>query len=141
MTADEDLPTMNEYFQQDGTIGIFVQLPHEGLLNNELDKKVHISHTTLSDRLTTGMELGLLEQTRNPDDHGNSKRYLLTKKGSKVQDMMLGLGLDDAYEQFFEAYTELETGRAKIDDWVESSHIDDPRWPPDNDPDDAQGQF
>lgn len=120
--------------------GILTRLDaEEGFLNKELYERTHISQTTLGDRLEEGKEKELLVETQKPDDHGNAKRYLLTKRGEEVKQKMESLGMDEAYDRFFEAYQKLEAGEESIQEWVADSQIDDPRWPPDRDAADGRG--
>lgn len=132
--SDSNTLGIADYLEKEGVEGILARLDaQEGLLNHELDDCIHISHTTLSDCLKEGVEKDLLIETRNPDDHGNAKRYLLTKRGMEIKRKMESLGMVEAYDQFFEAYQKLENGGDSIQEWVADSEIDDPRWPPDHD--------
>lgn len=134
--SDSETLGLTEYLRKEGVIGILVRLDAtDGLLNGALDERVHISPTTLSKRLDEGMEKDLLTETRNPGDHENAKRYLLTQRGREIQQQIQAIGMDEAYNEFFQAYQEIEQGKAELTDWVNDSRIDEPRWPPDHDPD------
>lgn len=124
------------FIRREGAVGVLARLDAtEGKLNGELEDIVHVSHTTLSERLAEGLDADLVELTRLPEDHGNAKRYRLTHRGKRVQERMQNLKMERTYERFFEANRQLDALTDELIDWVEDSHITDSDWPPRREPD------
>ena len=124
-------PTIPQYFGMKGVEGIFARLePPEGKLNGELENSVDISANTLDDRLRTGEEMGLIEQTLLPGDHGNSKRYVLTERGEAIRDRMVEIEFVETYSLYFETKQLVEIQRGEIQEWLQESDITEPWWPP-----------
>lgn len=130
---EEDVPDIPKYLKQAGTIGILVRLNEsDSKLNKELEEELHISHTTLGKRLRHGVANNILERIDNPADHGNAKRYQLTKRGRELCRKMRHLGTGEAYREFFKWHNRLETNKEQLAEWAKEEHLDDPRWPPDD---------
>jgi len=122
------------FLEREGVIGVLTRLDTEnGLLNGELEDQVHISQTTLSKHLGDAQRLDLVSETRLAGDHGNSKRYVLTDRGEAVVGRLREMGLDEAYEQLFEATQTLNSGKEEVQDWIEDSQVTHPDYPPDRD--------
>jgi DNA-binding HxlR family transcriptional regulator len=137
MSDDSELD-MQSYLSREGAIGVLVRLDVDGgLINKELENLVHVSPTTLASRLKEGIELDLLTVTIDPDDHGNAQRYQLTKRGEELLIQLASRGMDTQYEQFFEAHQQLTEKTAEVQDWLATSNLTDPRWPPDREHEDT----
>lgn len=133
MADDKDIAG---FLQRKGAVGVLVRLDAtDGMLNGELEDQVHVTSSTLSNRLTEGVSEDLLTQTRHPDDHGNAKRYQLTKRGQKVRNKLESQGIDELYDQFFEIHQQLNEETEVVLEWLAESQITRSDWPPDRRPD------
>lgn len=122
------------YLDDEAAAAVLLRLDvKHGRLNGELEEVLHISPTTLSERLTEAQRLDLIERTRLADDHGNSKRYVLTERGQAVVSKLKEHDLKETYEEFFQAHEDLEAGKSEVQDWVEDSTVTHPDYPPESD--------
>lgn len=122
-------------FENDAAIGILLRLDtSDGMLNGELEETIHVSPTTLATGLQKAEEADLIVESRNADDHGNAKRYFLTERGKAIQNQMQVLGMDEAYERFFQSYQKLNEAESDLFERISDAQLDDPRWPSDRDP-------
>lgn len=128
--SDDELG-VSAFLNKKGTVGIFVRLgSDEGMLTTRLTKAVHISSSTVSDRLIEGRKKDFFKIVRKPEDHGNATRNQLTDRGERLRKEIESVGLVDAYEQYFQSIQQLDTGEEELLDWVQESEITDPMWSP-----------
>lgn len=122
------------YLEGEAAAAVLLRLDvKHGRLNGELEEVLHISPTTLSDHLTEAQRLDLIERTRRADDHGNSKRYVLTERGQAVVSKLKEHDLQETYEQFFQAHKDLEVGKSEVQEWLKDSVVTHPDYPPEPD--------
>lgn len=128
--SDEDETQLEVFLDRDGSIGILVNLDtEEGHINKDLQNLVHVVSTTLSRRLTEARQLGLIEVSKNPEDHGNAKRYQLTDRGDALRRRLLSRDVGELYDEFVELHDQLKTEEKALGTWALEKGIDDPRWP------------
>lgn len=133
--GDSDDYDIAGFLQRDGAIGLLTRLDtKEGKLVGEIEAEVHVSHTTFQERKDEALNLDLIERVLSPDDHGNAKRYQLTRRGKTVLTEMKRKGVTDDYREFFDCYELLEEGKDELADWVQDEQITDPDWPYDPEP-------
>lgn len=129
-----DIPT---FLDRDGSIGILLELDaSEGLINKDLQDRVHVATTTLSNRLTEAEQLKLIETVSNPEDHGNATRYRLTKRGAALRRRLKSRQVHRIYSTFVSRQENLESEKEKLATWATEEGIDDDQWPPEHDRDD-----
>jgi hypothetical protein len=125
---------ISAFLERKGAVAVCVRLdPPDGMLYTDLTEVVHVSGNTLSDRLKEGRKMDLFKIGRKAEDHGNSKRNILTDRGEQLRKEMVSVGLDEAYEQYFQANQRIDSGRGEVLDWLQESGITDPRWVPKSD--------
>lgn len=135
--SDGSANELKAFLSRDGSIGILVRLDMEdGLINKELQDRVHVVSTTLSNRLTEATKLELIETVSDPRDHGNAKRYRLTERGDALRRQLVSHEIEDVYDEFVELHDQLKAEEEKLAAWALEEGIDDKRWPGDRDRDD-----
>lgn len=135
--SDESAKKLRAFLSSDGAIGILVRLDaNDGLINKELQDRIHVVSTTLSNRLTEARELGLIELVSDPRDHGNAKRYRLTERGDALRRRLISRGGEEVYDEFVELHDRLKSEATELQTWALEKGIDDRRWPGDRHSDD-----
>lgn len=135
--TDTDKVGIPEFLHREGSLGVILRLDdQDGLINKEIQKLVHVTPTTLSSRLKDGKSKNLIKEINLPTDHGNAQRYRLTERGQALKDKLIANGTNDAYEEFLEAHIQLQHQKSELKKWAETADINDPRWPPDHEPED-----
>lgn len=109
--AIPDSEEVGAFLERAGGVAVLANIDIEnGSIFREINDAVHISQTTLSDRLDEAVDLKLLERTLLADDHANSKRYVYSEVGEFYREEMVRIGLFEAYERFDEARRQIEDG-------------------------------
>jgi len=122
------------FFDQKGAIGFLVQLDkEEGSSFGDLREKVHVSHTTLSNLKDDALELDLVTEGRKPDDHGNTRRYELTKRGEVIRKELEKYNIHEHYRDFLHAHRAMKEGKEEIKEWLEDSVVTYHSYPPERD--------
>ena len=125
---------ISSFLEKKGAVAILVRLDSaDGILFSDLINVVHVSSTTLSNRLKEGRRIDLFRLRRKAEDHGNSQRNQLTDRGERLRKEMVSVGLDEAYEQYFQAMQQIDSERKEVREWLQESGITDPQWVPKSD--------
>lgn len=133
--SDDELG-VSAFLKKKGTIGIFARLDSdEGMLYKDLVKLVHVSTSTVSERLEEGRKKDFFKEVRRPEDHGNARRKQLTDRGERLREEMESIGLIDTYEQYFQTIQQIDTEKEELFEWLQKSEITDPMWEPPSIPD------
>lgn len=120
MAGNLDEPEARAFLNEKGAIGLLVSIDEdEGTTFGDISNQVAVTEATLTTRIETALELELLDQSYNPDDHGNAKRYTLTNSGLLLQKALEHLDADSYHQEYVEAKQELEDRRGMIDEWLE----------------------
>lgn len=97
------------FLRKEGALGLIIWLhPRAGKLFGELESDLNVSQTTLSRRLDDAMELNLITRTWQSADHGNAKRYRLTRFGKLLLLSLESSELDERYREYHRAQREIE---------------------------------
>lgn len=107
--SNTELPVC-EFFEEDGAIGLIVQIDREkGNIKRELTEEVGVSPDTLKKRIELAKEADLLEEVAHrPGDHGRATAYQLTDRGRAVQSLLRAKGVHMTYEAYMDRKLELE---------------------------------
>lgn len=115
-----------DFLSKNGAMGVLLIIDKEkGTLHSEFKNNLHVSRATVTNRLETANELDLIEVSRLPDDHGNSKRYVLTEMGRVLRVALESKGLVETYQQYVELEQALERANGEMIEWV---HDTDEIW-------------
>lgn len=100
-------------------MGVLLAVDKErGTIHSDFHDSLHISRATVTDRITQAEGLGLIEISRLPEDHGNSKRYVLTQMGRTLRVALESMGVDEAYERYLELDRELDESAEEMVQWM-----------------------
>lgn len=100
-----------DFLRKKGGVGLFVIIDKEdGNTYTELANDIHVTRNTLTSRLQDAQELHLIKETRKPSDHGNTKRYQLTKRGERVRFLVDEYEMEELYSTFLRSQMKMEKG-------------------------------
>jgi DNA-binding MarR family transcriptional regulator len=123
MKKDTSITDLISFLKKDGGMGVLLAVDKEkGTIHKEFHDSLHISRATVTDRITQADELGLIEISRLPDDHGNAKRYVLTQMGRTIRVALESMGVDETYERYLELDRELENSTDEMIQWMNETH-------------------
>lgn len=112
-----------DFLKEEGAIGVILVIDQEeGMMHSEFKKHLHVSRATVTKRLERAQDLDLMEQSRHADDHGNTKRYMLTEMGRVLRVALESLGLRETYQQYVENHRELKQSTEEMVDWIHDNH-------------------
>jgi DNA-binding MarR family transcriptional regulator len=115
-TPEEEIA---DFLRKDGAIEIILVIDKtEGTIHSNFKDDLHISRATVTKRLEKAESLGLIEQSRQPEDHGNAKRYVLTEEGRMLRVAVESMGLPEKYQQYIQLQRELDQSTEEVVDWV-----------------------
>lgn len=85
---------IEDFLQKKGSVEVILEIGSGSSTYKDIAKTVLISSSTISSRLTTGVEIDLFELTQRPTEYGTEKRYKLTRKGSEVHEIIDIIDMD-----------------------------------------------
>jgi len=110
---------VRDFLRSAGGAGILLVIDQsEGTTHNEFVPLTDVSRATVTKRVQEAEKLDLIEATQFDDDHGNTKRYFLTRIGRVYRVALESMGLGETYRTYVDAQQSLENGLAKMGDWV-----------------------
>jgi len=116
--ADE----VQDFLGKDGAVGLILLIDKdEGTITTDLKNRIHVSKPTGQKRIDRARELELVEITYDPDDHGGSKRNILTKMGRVLRVALESIIPPERYEKYVQLHDELEQTEDEIIDWVDDN--------------------
>jgi len=86
-----------DYLGRDGGAELLSTVDPDGSRFGELEQKVVVSHTTLSNRIAEAREIGLLETDAVQTDRGSKPIHRLTPKGARVRYILEHTGAAQTY--------------------------------------------
>jgi DNA-binding MarR family transcriptional regulator len=102
---------------RDGGLGVVVTIDRKnGNTHAEFENQVNVSKVTVGKRLKEAVDIGIFERARHPDDHGNTKRYVLTDEGKALRIHFGNHNLKSRYE-------ELQDKREEMNNWIKRTII------------------
>jgi len=102
-------------------IGLLVQFDRlDGNIKSELLERLDASGDTVGNFIQKAQAADLItEAKRDPNDHGRSTRYKLTTRGEAIQGLLRERGLNETYQRYLTAKTELDTSIPNIQETIE----------------------
>ena len=129
--SDSDEKELDEFLGEKGAVGILSQIDRDDSnTSGELSDAVRVSGTTYSKRVDEALALDLLEGVpKKPEDHGNAKRYQLTRRGKSLRAELNSRGVLDTHQAVLDAIQDLEEEKEELTEWASDADIADPDWP------------
>ncbi len=115
---------LSEYVEKRGSLGVLILLKTAGPWRfTDMANKLHISQSTLSERLEEARNLGLI--TPEIDEEGSSvdSQYRITERGQYLATKLEKMGIEHAYLTFLDAYHEIEAGRDDLGEWLDDEAV------------------
>jgi len=75
---------ISDFLQKKGTVEVIVEIGRGSSTFQDIEEVVLISSSTVSNRLSRGVEIDLFTLTELPTEYGTEKRYTLTDDGTRV---------------------------------------------------------
>ena len=129
--SDSDEYEIDEFLGEKGAVGILSQIDRDDSnTSGELSDAVRVSGTTYSKRVDEAVALDLFERVpKKPEDHGNAKRYQLTRRGKSLRAELNSRGVLDTHQAVLDAIQDLEEEKEELTEWASDADIADPDWP------------
>lgn len=115
--------TLSEYFQRRGGLGVLVVLKTGPLRYKDLEEALHVSTSTLTERLGEARDLGLLTPEIDEGKTSVDGQYRISERGQYVVRKMEQLGMVHAYRTMLEMYFQVEDGRDELLDWIADEDV------------------
>lgn len=112
---DEVLSDVISYLRKKGTIELFAQLSlPEGRQFKELKRNLDLSAGSLSRRLDTGQNLGMLRARTDREGGKNKQKYVAIGLGREIADASVRLGIWELNRQLLELKSDLTQRRNRV---------------------------
>lgn len=115
--------TLSDYFQRRGSLGVLIVLKSEPNRFTDLSDTLHISDSTLTERLGEARDLGLITPEINEEESSVSGQYRITERGQYVAQKLEKIGIEHAYLTFLDMYDDIEDGRENLVEWLDDEGI------------------
>lgn len=115
--------TLSEYFQRRGGLGVLVVLKTGPLRYKHLQEALHVSTSTLTERLGEARDPGLITPEIDEGETSVDGQYRISERGQYVVRKMEQLGMVHAYRTILEMHIQVEDGRDELLDWVAEKNV------------------
>ena len=115
--------TLSDYFQRRGSLGVLIVLKSGPHRFTDIANALHISQSTLTERLGEARDFGLIVPTFDEQETSVGKEYRITERGQYVARKLEQLQVEHAYRTFLDMYQQIETGRSELIEWLDDESI------------------
>jgi len=112
--------TVSEFLTGKGAVELLCEIDPNGSHYSDLDDRLWISHQTLINRLSEGVEASLLQRELTSTDQGTSHKYVLSPKGATFRRVLEESATVIAYHQFKQSRVRLEEKKQEMRDWAQT---------------------
>lgn len=106
--------TISDYCQARGGLGVMVVLKSEPHRFVDLEEALHISSSTLTERLGEARDLGLITPEIDEGETSVDRQYRISERGQYVVRKLEQLDVEHAYRTFLDMHHQIEAGRAEL---------------------------
>ena len=111
---------IQDFLDSDGAVGLLLMIDKDdGTITTDLENKIDVTPPTANKRIGEARELDLVELTYDPDDHGGSKRHVLTKMGRVLRVALESIIAAERYEKYVQLDDEVDQAENEIIDWID----------------------
>jgi DNA-binding MarR family transcriptional regulator len=129
--TDSDENEISNFLEEKGAVGLLSQIDRDDSnTSGELSDALRVSPGTFSKRVDEAVEIDLLQMVpQKPEDHGNARRYKLTRRGKSLRAELNSRGTIDTHQAVLDAIQDLEDEQEELAEWASDADIADPDWP------------
>lgn len=115
--------TLSEYFQRRGSLGVLIVLKSGPHRFTDLADALHISESTLTERLGEARDLGLIIPEIDEQESSVGGQYRITERGQFVVAKAAQLEIEHAYRTFLDMFHKIESGRDELLGWLSDEDV------------------
>jgi DNA-binding HxlR family transcriptional regulator len=115
--------TLREYCQLRGGLGLLVVLKGGPHRFTDLEEVLHVSTSTLTNRLGEARDLGLVTPEIDEGETSVDDNYRITERGQYVVRKMEQLDMVHSYRVLMDMYQQVEAGKEDLVEWVEDEEV------------------
>lgn len=115
--------TLSDYFTGRGSIGLLIVLKGGPHRFTDLENTLHISTSTLTQRLGEARDFGLIVPEIDEKETSVDDQYRLTERGQFIVSKLERLDVVHAYRTMLDMHETVETGRGELVDWVTDEEV------------------
>lgn len=115
--------TLSDYVQRRGSLGVLIVLKRGPHRFTDLADALHISDSTLTERLGEARDLGLITPEINEQETTVSEQYRITERGQYIVRKVEQVQIEHAYRTFLDMYHQIETGREELLKWLDDEAV------------------
>lgn len=115
--------TLSEYLQSRGGLGLLVVLKTGAQRFTDLKNHLHISESTLTNRLGEARSLGLITPEINEKETSVDGQYRISERGQYVIAKAERLDVLHAYRTMLDMHKVVEEGKDELSEWVEDETV------------------